>query len=187
MRVIGGKFRSRRLKSPGNLRLRPTSDRLRETLFNVLGPTVEDCLFVDLYAGTGAIGIEAVSRGARDVIFVEDHPATVRLLRQNLESLEIRSGVELIASDAIAGLERLAARRLVADFIFLDPPYKHEDEYARTLEFIDASHLLAPTSRVIVEHQHNLDMLDRFERIERDRLLEQGDAALSFYRLAAAA
>ncbi|HEY6467587.1 MAG TPA: RsmD family RNA methyltransferase, partial [Candidatus Acidoferrales bacterium] len=84
MRVVGGKFGSRRLKGPGLLRLRPTSDRLRETLFNVLGPTVEDCLFVDLYAGTGAIGIEAASRGAKEVIFVEKHPATTRLLRQNL-------------------------------------------------------------------------------------------------------
>lgn len=187
MRVIAGKFRSRRLKSPGTLKMRPTSDRLRETLFNVLGPTIQDCLFVDLFAGTGAIGIEAVSRGAREVIFVEEHPGTVRLLQQNLESLEIRSGVEIIAADALQGLERLAARHLVADFIFLDPPYAHEDEYARTLEFIDASHLLVPSSRVIVEHRHNLDMLERFDRIERDRLLEQGDAALSFYRLAAAA
>ena len=79
MRVIAGKFRSRRLKSPGKLRLRPTSDRLRETLFNVLGTSVEDSLFVDLYAGTGAIGIEAISRGARETIFVESHAASARL------------------------------------------------------------------------------------------------------------
>jgi 16S rRNA (guanine966-N2)-methyltransferase len=187
MRVIGGKFRSRRLKGPGLLRLRPTSDRLRETLFNVLGPAVEDCLFVDLYAGTGAIGIEAVSRGAREVIFVEKHAATTRLLRQNLDSLAIQSGVELIGGDAVSGLERLTARHLVADFIFLDPPYEQTDEYERALEFIDASHLLVPVSRVVVEHSVKTELPDRFERIERVRLIEQGDAALSFYRLAAAA
>lgn len=187
MRVIGGKFGSRRLKGPGLLRLRPTSDRLRETLFNVLGPTVEDCLFVDLYAGTGAIGIEAASRGAKEVIFVEKHPATTRLLRQNLTSLGLDGGVELIATDALAGLEKIAARRLVADFIFLDPPYERADEYGRTLQFIDSSRLLVPVSRVVVEHSVKTELPDRFERLERDRLIEQGDAALSFYRLAAAA
>jgi 16S rRNA (guanine966-N2)-methyltransferase len=187
MRVIGGQFRSRRLKGPGALKLRPTSDRLRETLFNVLGPTVEDCLFVDLYAGTGAIGIEALSRGARDVIFVEKHAATARLLRGNLEALKIASGVELISGDALAGLGAIAARHLVADFIFLDPPYDREDEYERVLEFIDASRILMATSRVVVEHSVKMELPERLERIERDRLLEQGDAALSFYRLAAAA
>src|SRR5260370_24091551 len=97
MRVISGKYRSRRLKGPGKLRLRPTSDRLRETLFNILGPSVEDSLFVDLYAGTGAIGIEAISRGARQTIFIESHAAGARLVRQNLEALGIRNGLDLIA------------------------------------------------------------------------------------------
>ncbi len=175
------------MKGPGLLRVRPTSDRLRETLFNVLGPTIEDCLFVDLYAGTGAVGIEAISRGAKQAIFIEKHAATARLLRQNLDSLAIGNGAELIAADALEGLKRLATRRLVADFIFIDPPYDREDEYSRTLEFLDSSHLLIAASRVVVEHSIKVEMPERFERIERDRLLEQGDAALSFYRLAAAA
>src|SRR5271155_4728673 len=109
MRVIAGKYRSRTLKGPGAQRLRPTSDRLRETLFNILGPSVEDSLFVDLFAGTGAIGIEAVSRGAREVVFVESHAATARLLRQNLAALEIRESAELIVADAVRGLEKMAA------------------------------------------------------------------------------
>src|ERR1700730_4707865 len=96
MRVIAGRYRSRRLKGPGKLRLRPTSDRLRETLFNVLGPSVEDSLFVDLYAGTGAIGIEAISRGARETVLIESHPATARLVRANLEMLAIESRAEII-------------------------------------------------------------------------------------------
>ena len=187
MRVIAGKFRSRRLKSPGTLRLRPTSDRLRETLFNVLGPTIEDSLFVDLYSGTGAIGIEAVSRGAREVIFVENHPAAARFLRANLDALEIRSGIELIAADAVQALERLAARHMVADFIFLDPPYQDRDEYESTLEFLDTSRLLTPTSLVIAEHFDAASLPDRYARLERTRVIEQGDAALSFYKLAAAA
>jgi 16S rRNA (guanine966-N2)-methyltransferase len=186
MRVIAGKYRSRRLKGPGKMRLRPTSDRLRETLFNILGPSIEDSFFVDLYAGTGAIGIEALSRGAREVVFVESHAAGARLVRQNLESLGILSGVEVMESDVVKGLERLASRHLLADFIFLDPPYEGE-EHLRVLEYLDESHVIAPYGLVIVEHRRDMELPERFERLERSRLLEQGDAALSFYRLAAAA
>lgn len=187
MRVIAGKYRSRLLKGPGKLALRPTSDRLRETLFNILGPAVRDALFFDLYAGTGAIGIEALSRGAREAIFVESYGAAARLLRQNLASLEIRAGSEVIEMDAMRALQRLAARRLLADFIFLDPPYEKTQEYLRALEFLDDSHLVAPYGMVIAEHRAAVDLPERFDRLERTRLVEQGDAALSFYRLAAAA
>jgi 16S rRNA (guanine966-N2)-methyltransferase len=187
MRVIAGKYRSRVLKGPGKLHLRPTSDRLRETLFNVLGAAVEDSLFVDLFAGTGAIGIEAISRGARETIFIESHAAGARLVRQNLESLGIRPGAEVIEADVVKGLEKLASRHLAADFIFLDPPYEREEEYARVLEFLDASHLVAPHGIVIVEHRNSEPLPDRFTRLECTRVLEQGDASLTFYRLAAAA
>jgi 16S rRNA (guanine966-N2)-methyltransferase len=187
MRVIAGKFRSRLLKGPGMLRIRPTSDRLRETLFNVLGPSLEDSFFVDLYAGTGAVGIEAISRGAREVIMVESSAKAARLIRQNLDSLGIRSGAELIEAEAVRGLERMAARHLLADFMFLDPPYEKEREYGSVLGFLDASHLVAPYGIVIVEHSRKMELPQRFARLERSRLLEQGDAALSFYRLAVAA
>jgi len=168
------------------MRLRPTSDRLRETLFNVLGPSIKDSFFVDLYAGTGAVGIEAISRGAREAIFVESHAAGARLVRENLESLGIQSGVEVIESDVVKGLGKLAARHLMADFIFLDPPYEGE-EHLRVLEFLDESHLIAPYGLVIVEHHRSMELPERFERLELSRLLEQGDGVLSFYRLAAAA
>ncbi|MDE3109088.1 MAG: 16S rRNA (guanine(966)-N(2))-methyltransferase RsmD [Acidobacteriota bacterium] len=187
MRVIAGQFRSRRLKGPGALKIRPTSDRLRETLFNVLGPTVKDSLFFDLYAGTGAIGIEAISRGAREVIFVESHPRSARLIRENLSALGVRNGAEIIEAPVEKGLEKLAARHLLADFIFLDPPYNRPDEYTETLEFLDGSHLVAPEGIVIVEHERKMDLPEFITRLERTRLLEQGGAALSFYQLAAAA
>lgn len=187
MRVIAGKFRSRRLKGPGTLRIRPTSDRLRETLFNILGPAVEDSLFVDLYAGTGAIGIEAVSRGARQVILVESNARAARLIRENLAALGIRAGAELIEADALAGLEKIAGRHLVADFIFLDPPYEKTEEHSRVLEFLDASHLIAPQGIVIVEHRTDTEVPERLNRLECTRQVEQGDATLSFFRLAVAA
>jgi 16S rRNA (guanine966-N2)-methyltransferase len=187
VRVIAGKFRSRRLKGPGMLRLRPTSDRLRETLFNVLGPAVEDSLFVDLYAGTGAVGIEAISRGSRQVILIESLAKASKLIRENLAALGIRAGAELIETDALAGLEKLGKRRLLADFVFLDPPYESTAELVGVLEFLDASRLIAPRGTVIVEHHWRAGLPERFDRLECARQVEQGDAMLSFYRLAAAA
>jgi 16S rRNA (guanine966-N2)-methyltransferase len=187
VRVIGGQFRSRRLKSPGKLAMRPTSDRLRETLFNVLGPSIEDSLFFDLYAGTGAVGIEAISRGAREAIFVESHRAAAQLIRENVESLKIESRVEVMEAETIRALEKIAQRKLMADFIFLDPPYDAAEERLRVLEFLDESHLVAPSGIVIVEHSVKADLPERFDGLELSRLLEQGDAALSFYRLALAA
>src|SRR5579871_6777865 len=108
MRIIAGKYRSRILKSLKGLELRPSSDYLRETLFNVLGPNVEGSRFLDLYAGTGAVGIEAISRGAEEAVFVEHHAPTVKLIRENLASLKIESGVEVISANAAAALQKLA-------------------------------------------------------------------------------
>ncbi len=187
MRVIAGKFRSRRLKGPGTLRLRPTSDRLRETLFNILGPAVEDSLFVDLYAGTGAVGMEALSRGAREVFLIESNPKAARLIRDNLAALGIFSGAQLIEADALMGLRKLSDRRLMADFVFLDPPYERTEEHLRALGFLDASHLIAPRGVVIVEHRSGTELPAQLGRLEMTRQIEQGDATLSFYRVAAAA
>ena len=188
MRVIAGKFGRRKLKGPGKLRMRPTSDRLRETLFNILGPAVEDSLFVDLYAGTGAIGIEAISRGAKEVVLVEEHAASARLIQENLKALGASTGTaEVMAVPAAKALEKLAARHRMADFVFLDPPYKDQEERLLVLEFLDESHLLAPQGLVIVEHSSKVELPKRFMRLERMRVVEQGDAALSFYCLAAAA
>src|ERR1700730_15987829 len=111
MRVIAGTYRSRLLKSLKGLALRPTSDRLRETLFNVLGLHVSGARFLDLFAGTGAIGIEALSRGATEVVFIEKHPPAATLIRRNLDSLGVPSGFLVLAVDALRGLEMLSGRR----------------------------------------------------------------------------
>jgi len=187
MRVIAGKYRSRPLRSLKGQVLRPTSDRLRETLFNILGPTVEGAMFVDLYAGTGAVGIEALSRGARGVIFVEQHSAAVALVRRNLESLGIGVEAEVLGMDVARAVERLEAHRVHAQFIFLDPPYAADEEYEAALDALGESTLVAPGGRVIVEHLRRRALPDRVGELERTRVVGQGDAALSFYRLALAA
>ena len=187
MRVIAGKYRSRTLRSLKGQMLRPTSDRLRETLFNVLGPAVAGATFADLYAGTGAVGIEALSRGARHALFVEQHAPAVALIRRNLESLGIGAEAEILGMNVARAIERLEARQVHAQFIFLDPPYAANIEYASALEALGESPLVAPDGRVIVEHLRKRELPERAGDLELARVVEQGDAALSFYRLALAA
>jgi len=186
MRIIAGKFRSRQLKSLKRMALRPTSDNLRETLFNVLGGLVVDARFMDLFAGTGAVGIEALSRGASEAIFVEKHPPAVALIKENLESLDIRTGTRVVASEALKALERLAKEPSAAnariDILFLDPPYAEAEAYKTALAFLGDAKLLAENAVVIAEHQRSLDLPETFGKLERVRVLRQGDAALTFYR-----
>ena len=191
MRVIAGKYRSRPLKTLRGSKLRPTSDRLRETLFDILAGEVAGSVFVDVYAGTGAVGIEAVSRGAREVFFIESHRAAVHLIGRNLRDLGIVLGAEVITADAVTGLKYLAGRGQRAEIVFLDPPYEHALDYARALQFLDGSRLLEPGGRVIVEHPRkkgprgpDLDALAAtLERLERTRVVEQGSASLSFFAI----
>ena len=187
MRIIAGKYRSRTLRSLKGQMLRPTSDRLRETLFNILGGTVSGATFVDLYAGTGAVGIEALSRGARHAIFVEQHAPAVALIRRNLESLGIGAEAEVLGMNVTRAIERLEARRVHAQFIFLDPPYAADAEYESTLEALGESLVVAPECRVIAEHLRKRELPERAGGLELARVVEQGDAALSIYRLALAA
>ena len=187
VRIVGGIYRSRQLKTLRGLALRPSSDRLRETLFNILGPAVRGSIFVDAYAGTGAVGIEAASRGAREVFFFENHKPAVALIRKNLESLEIAGGISLLSTDVVRGLELLTGRRVHADFVFVDPPYAAHDEYERVLNALDRLPLLAPGGRVIVEHSKRWSPPDRLETLECERVVLLGDSKLSFYRLSMAA
>jgi 16S rRNA (guanine966-N2)-methyltransferase len=185
MRIIAGKFRSRQLKSIKGMALRPTSDKLRGTLFNILGELIVDSLFVDLFAGTGAVGIEALSRGAREAIFVEKYPPAAALIKINLESLEIREGTRVLKSDVLQALKRLAEEPAAAvrtEILFLDPPYADEEQYRNVLSFLSSTSLLAENAVVIAEHRRKLDLPDTFGKLERVRVLRQGDAALTFFR-----
>jgi 16S rRNA (guanine(966)-N(2))-methyltransferase RsmD len=186
VRIIAGSLRSRSLAAPPGLATRPTSDRLRETLFNVLSPRIEGAAFLDLYAGSGAVGIEALSRGASRVEFIEKAPAALKILRGNLEKLGVVSGVRIHAVSVGAFLRRAVEAAAIGDqhdVVFLDPPWDAANEYATTLELLGgaATGLLSPAVIVIAEHRRKQRLEDRYGSLERTRLLEQGDAALSFY------
>ncbi len=185
MRVIAGKFRSRPLRSLRGLDIRPTSDRLRETLFNVLTAgnpqALEGSVWLDLFAGTGAVGIEALSRGSALVYFVEHSRRAVELIRGNLESLGIRQGFRIIQQETSQAVAELDQQGVRANIIFLDPPYRLQAIYRKTLEVL-AQSKLAAAAQVIVEHEERFDLGATFGAFERTRKLEQGDAALSFYQ-----
>ena len=193
MRVIAGKYRSRRLQTLRGTALRPSSDRLRETLFNILSMAIEGAIFIDLFAGSGAVGIEALSRGARGAIFVENHPAGAALITRNLSSLGIPTAAqvasrktfagsaEILRMDAMDALERLAKAGAHVDLVFADPPYTNVRAYEDILEFLGESELVARSGRVIAEHRRKNDLPAIVGRLERTRVVEQGDTALSFY------
>ncbi len=187
MRVIAGKFRSRQLKSLKGLALRPTSDRLRETLFDILGDLVIGSRFIDAFAGTGAVGIEALSRGAHEAVFIEKYAPAAALIKKNLESLEIKEGARVLPIDALHGLELLAKENSGTSqslqICFLDPPYDHATDYDRVLSFLGSATLLAEGSLVIAEHRRQFELPATVVSLQRVRTLHQGDATLSFYRL----
>lgn len=173
MRVIGGEFRSRALKSVPGLDVRPTPDRLRESLFNILARRVGGVTFADVYAGSGAAGIEALSRGASRAIFIEQSRAAVNVIRANLRSLDLEARAQVRHGRATAVLPQLEK----LDIVFIDPPYRLEQEYERIMTMLgDMRPML-----VIVQHAARFALADSYGVLRRVRLVKQGDNALSFY------
>jgi 16S rRNA (guanine966-N2)-methyltransferase len=170
MRVIGGEFRSRVLKSLPGVDVRPTPDRLREALFSILAPRIDGLVFTDLYAGTGAVGIEALSRGAARAVFVETNRAAIQVIRANLKSLGLEDRAQV--------LTRLTPAAF-GDIVFMDPPYRLEREYTKTLELLGVN----PTELVIVQHDVRLKLGESYGELLRKRELRQGDNVLSFYEV----
>jgi 16S rRNA (guanine(966)-N(2))-methyltransferase RsmD len=201
MRVIAGTYRSRQLVAPKGTGTRPTSDRLRETLFNILAPRIPDCRFADLYAGTGAVGIEAISRGARHVWVAEKAEPALAAIRANLKALEIAQGFDLEDRGTGALLERLAktAPKVaegmdqvrsggLLDVVYLDPPWEAEAEYTNTLHLLGSARgqaMLAPGALVVAEHNSKSQLAEHYGELVQTRTMKQGDAALTFFAISA--
>jgi len=173
MRIIAGEFRSRKLQSMPGDDVRPTPDKMRQTLFNILQLQIEGAVFVDAYAGTGAVGIEALSRGARRCVFIEKNRRAVEVIHENLATLGLASRAEVFSSKAATVLDRTRA-----DIAFLDPPYEMSKEYATSLNALDQSE----TPLVIVQHSSRFTPQEEYGRLRRYRTIKQGDNCLSFYR-----
>ena len=180
MRVIGGVHRGRRLRTVSGLQVRPTSDRLRETLFNIIAPRIHGSNFLDVCAGSGAVGIEALSRGAGEVSFIERNRQACAAIDANLTALGITQGATIVSRDASVALKRLEQEARHFDFVFFDPPYESAiyDSVMRQLGF---GKLLARNSVVIVEHRIKTPPSTRYGRLKLFREVKQGESGLAFF------
>jgi len=182
MRIISGKFKSRQLKGTPPAGLRPTSDKLRETLFNILGPSVDGSHFLDACAGMGGVGIEAISRGAESVCFVDASRKAVAIIRDNLSSLKIDSGFRILETELHKAFVVFERESAAFDIVFLDPPYDREDLYTMALETFGVRPLLKEEGILVMEHSKREELPETAGFLRRYRLLTQGDSCLSFYR-----
>lgn len=185
MRVIAGQYKGRRLKTLEGMAVRPTSDRMRETLFNILAPRIEDARFVDVCAGSGAVGIEALSRGAAHVTFVEASRKAVSVISENLRHCGITEDFKLIPRDAVAAMKYFAYEHQQFDIFYFDPPYDSEI-YSPVLWQIAQNNLLAEDGIVIVEHRRQFPLAPNYDDLRPYRELVQGESVLTFFRLESA-
>jgi 16S rRNA (guanine(966)-N(2))-methyltransferase RsmD len=182
MRIIAGRFKSRHLKATPPPGTRPTSDKLRETLFNILGESVRGCIFLDGCAGVGAIGIEAISRGAEMVVFIDQSRKATRMIRENLSALDIVEGFKIFEMDLAKGLDLCVRENIAVNIAFIDPPYDREQVYKDALQRFAETPVLAVDGLMILEHSKRVEMPENAGRLQRVRTLLQGDSTLSFYR-----
>jgi 16S rRNA (guanine(966)-N(2))-methyltransferase RsmD len=173
MRIIAGEFRSRRLKSLPGAATRPTPDRLRETLFDILQTRIQGATFADAYAGTGAVGLEALSRGARHAWFLERGRPALEVIRENIAALGLEGRTTVLSGPVLQTLSRQAA-----EIVFLDPPYDQEREYGSALELLSAM----PSALVIAQHSIRFELPETAGALTRTRIVRQGDNAFSFYQ-----
>ena len=178
MRVIAGTLKGRRLKAPSWEGLRPTSDKLRETLFNILAPRIGGARVLDGYAGTGALGIEALSRGASHVTFVEQDRRAQTLIAENLAQCRVLNGYAIIRAGVIRALEEL--RGSPFDIVLLDPPYDVQAESVLAA----AAEVLAPGGVLVLEHARRRGAPAGAGPLVRSRMVTSGDSALAFYQRA---
>ena len=185
MRVTGGEWRGHVLKVPPGRQVRPTSDRVKLALFNALGPRVAGSRVLDLFAGTGGLGIEALSRGARQALFVEADPRVAAVLRENLRKVGAAPRAEVWRQDVFSAIAKLAGGSRRFELILADPPYR-QGLAGRLLPALAAAGVLAPGGVLVIEHDPREDLPDQVAGLARVRNRRYGDTCLSFYESAVA-
>jgi 16S rRNA (guanine966-N2)-methyltransferase len=182
-RIIAGSGKGRRLKAPKGLGTRPTGARVKQTLFDILAPRLPGCRFLDAFAGSGGIGLEALSRGASRVVMVDSSGAAVTAMKDNLELLRGQGGEgQVFRQDARIALAALADTGIRFDVIYLDPPYE-SDLYEPLLMQVEETGLLEKEGIVVAEHFHKRHLPEKMGHLSRTRQVRVGDHRLSFYRL----
>jgi 16S rRNA (guanine966-N2)-methyltransferase len=185
VRIIGGTYRGRKLRTVEGLGVRPTSDRLRETLFNILAPRIRDSRFLDICAGSGAVAMEAISRGAQQVAMIDNSRRACSIIEANLRALGIENEAAIINREATAALKQLAKESKEFDIVFFDPPYA-SDIYDRVMRLLDEQPLLSADAIIVVEHRVKSPPEDQYGKLRLYREVKQGESALAFYTASAA-
>lgn len=169
MRIIAGDLKGRKLKAVPGKTTRPTADKIKESLFQVIGPFFNGGIFLDLFAGSGSLGIEALSRGMEQGIFVDRHPKAVHIIKENIKQLHLEERTEIFRADAFRALKACNNRKLQFDLIFLDPPYQ-KMSYERLLEEIGTYSLIKPSGMIYCEHDpaETIPVLNGFSVMKQD-------------------
>ena len=179
MRIVAGKAKGTKLASIPGLNTRPTSDRVKEALFNILGPSIQSSSFLDLYAGSGGMGLEALSRGAEKVVWIDSNPACIAQIQKNLDKTRLAGGA-LITMDVLRGLAQLHREKECFDFIFLDPPYD-QGLVGRTLQCLDDLSLLTTGGIIIAETSKKEEGPLEMSKLCQQRKRRYGETMLLFY------
>ncbi len=181
MRISAGEHRGRRLQSPKGSKTRPTSDLLRQALFNVLGPRIEGASVLDLFAGTGAVGLEALSRGAATAAFVENDRRAVESLRANLATLKLSTRARILVGDVFSRLARLEQAEERFDCVFLDPPYGTGDVAIRCIEMLAHGAVLRDNGALLVQAFHKTALPEQVGSLRRTWRRRYGESSLTLY------
>jgi len=182
LRVIAGELKGRKLSSIDTDLIRPTSDKVKEALFSILGDLVIDCNFLDLFAGSGSVGIEAYSRGAKEVVFVDSHLSSIKILKKNLEKVGILNDTEVIHDDFAAAIEILSRRGRKFDIIFIDPPYGQGLSIEAARKIIK-NNLLSKSGVIIIEHGAKEIIPEEIDILEKFKEKKYGNIFLSLYAI----
>ena len=180
MRVITGIYKGRKLWSTEGMDIRPTSDMVKESLFNILGVEVQESDFLDLFGGTGGVGIEAISRGAKHVVFIDNSIKSINVLRKNLQALNIKDSIEVFNTDYRTAINKLYTNGRLFDIVFVDPPY-NTGIAQNVLEQISENIILKDNGIIVVEHDLKDPMPDKVGCLNKYRDKQYGSTMLSFY------
>ena len=181
MRVITGTAKGKKLLTPKDERVRPTTDRIKETLFNIISPYVRDAVLIDCFAGTGGVGIEALSRGARQAYFIDNHRESIELIKKNLKIARLEEKATTLPVEVSVALRSLAHKNIKADIIFMDPPY-HLNIISRLIETIGQKNLLAEDGIIIAEHDNTIELKDQIGSFIKVDQRVYGTTIMSYYK-----
>lgn len=182
MRVISGKVRGLKLNTPKNEDVRPTTDRVKESLFNMISPYIMDSNVLDLFAGTGSLGIECLSRGAQRCVFVDVSKESISIIKSNITKARVENESIVLNLDFKDAISKLKVQKNKFDVIFMDPPY-YKNMFIDALEKIDNADLLEEEGIIVIEHDSKENFPEKIERLEKHKVKKYGNTTLTFYKL----